>query len=129
MTWLALWFALEAGLMNPQLNIGLPLSEQQYYIEFATRMYVAEHVYVGGSVETRFIPDDGDVIQFCPYSSVYWFEAGVEFKHFEIGFRHYCQHPSLIYGSVPLRDYEGGYEQLFIRVDGTVPLVRGRSGK
>ncbi len=130
LSWFAIWFALEAGLFNPQMNLDKSYEEQQFYIQMQTRVYVRDVFFVGGQIQTRIVPSEGDMIQFCPYSSLYLFEAGLDFDWLQIGFRHWCQHPSLVYGQVHHRDYEGGFEQLYVRFEGKVSLVkRERRGR
>lgn len=122
-SWLALAFSLELGFL-PQGAFVIyeppPIVYQDFsgsfYTELDARLYAWNLVYIGGGVKT-FIWRDGSGWSFYPNTSIYKFAAGLEAGPVEIGFRHYCQHPTAPFMQVAVGRcvYEGFYEELFVR--------------
>ena len=125
MTWLALFFAFEMGVV-PQVGIiAYPEPFEHDVIEWGVLYTQLEmeallfgHVFLGGSVRTYVLPTEG--IDFSPRSSVYDFHAGLRWRMLEAGWRHRCFHPMMPYLpvlDVELHGVEGGYDELYVRIE------------
>jgi hypothetical protein len=126
MTWLAFVFALEMGflpagsfhLYEPMVQTVEPAAE--YYADLGARAVLWDRLYVGGSVRTYF-SDIRASYQFKPLSAAYLFEAGYSYGWLSTGWRHYCTHPVVALGGASFaRLWEGGYEEVFVRVEGRI---------
>jgi hypothetical protein len=127
MTWLAFVLALEAAylpmgsfhLYEPALQVVEPGIE--FYVDLEARAVLWDLLYVGGSVRSNF-HDVGDSRFFNPTAAAYTVEAGFERDGFKAGWRHYCTHPVIPYlsGTSMGRVWEGGYEEVFLRVEGRI---------
>ncbi len=130
MHWLALFFALEAGWMpaGDFVMYDPPSMETvagSFYTEFEARVTAWGFLFVGGSVKTFVWLYEGEYT-FAPERSLYSLEAGVKFGPVEVGFRHYCTHPTWIYlwafryGDAEYGQaarWEGAYEEVYLRFE------------
>lgn len=133
MTWLALVFALELGaLPSGGFLMYDPPAYQDWtgsgYTELSASVELAKTLYAGGGVRTTVLSDGS--LNFWPEGAYYYFTAGVRWKGIEIFWRHYCIHPVVPY--LPLTGdvrqvWEGSYDEIGIRISGTLPLLKGRS--
>jgi len=84
---------------------------------------------VGGGMRNYFWKDRGE-IGFCPYQMTFRFDAGWRNEFLDIGFRHYCMHPVvpwLALTEAPMCEWEGAYEELFVRIHGRLPLIKRKT--
>lgn len=121
MTWLAILFALEAG-MIPQ-NAWYLYEDNQvsnstgYYttLEFEAQAW---WLFAGGSVRTDMQTDN--LTNYDPHWMTYTFNAGVRWNMVEVGWRHMCSHPIQTY-VMDHRFYqnpvvEGSFDEVYARV-------------
>jgi hypothetical protein len=130
MSWLAFVFALEMGwlplgsfhLYEPMVGTAEPATE--FYADLGARAVFWDRLYLGGSVRTNFA-DQRYMPDFKPLSALYLFEAGYKHDWLQVGWRHYCTHPvpALVGGSFA-RLWEGGYEEVFVRIEGGLTPTR-----
>ena len=91
------------------------------YIDFDVHLVLFNYVFVGGSSKISMLSSEGDYT-FFPNTALFRVDAGFEFKSWTLGFRHYCMHPImpyLIFYYADL-DYEGNYEELYIRFEAKI---------
>jgi len=125
MNWIALFFALELGIV-PQAGVLMYEPEERFamegafYTELEAEVLVFNTLFAGGGVRTYVTPGSSVVWSFAPNTTVYDFGAGLRFKDtLELGWRHRCFHPTIAY--LPLfeqevRGMEGAYDEIYIRV-------------
>lgn len=115
MTWLALSYFIMAGTIAQDHSIFLPGSiresniamfstpQNAFEITLGAEFLIAEHFFIGGSVET--MEDPKTSIFFSPFQSNYKFGGGMRWAGFELGLRHECDHITL----GELQQTNGGY--------------------
>ncbi len=124
MSWIALFFALEVGLLpngfiDTYVDEGRTLLIQNSeYLSLETELTFFNFLFVGGAVKTYMYRYSG-VKDFFPSTVEYDLGLGVRFKSVELGFRHYCTHPIVpwLYRREVSPQWEGSYEELYIRVE------------
>jgi len=133
MNWIALFFALELGLV-PQAGVLMyePVEtfdvEWAFYTELQAEILVFNMLFVGGGVKTYVTPGNSGYT-FAPNTSVYDFGTGLRFKDtdfpvlliqsLELGWRHRCFHPTIAYLPIfgqEIKGMEGSYDEVYIRV-------------
>lgn len=125
MTWLAFVFALELGLL-PNYGFVMYQPDPEYVID-QHALYTdleasveAGGFYLGGAMRCYFWAHRNDY-GFSPFQMTYRFDAGWRNDRLNIGFRHYCMHPVVPWSShMPEKNWEGAYEELFIRLEGKI---------
>jgi len=134
MNWLVFVFALECGLL-PNTGFAMYQPDLEYVVGavgFYTDLSASVEsygFYVGGGMRNYFWKDR-EGISFWPYQMTFRFDAGWRNDFLDIGFRHYCMHPVVPFlelTGAPLCEWEGAYEELFIRVHGRLPLIKGKT--
>lgn len=133
MTWLALWFALQAGFMPNDLMVVyrpgiVSLDQQTEYVNLQGELRAFDNrVFLGGSIKTE-MQQDGARANFMPESSTYLFTAGLRLGGVEIGYLHVCSHPVVpsYYLLNPVIGYDQGYDDFYIRFSGSVDLLKAR---
>ena len=131
MSWLVFVFALEAGLLP---HYGFVMYEPDLQAVFADHSFYthleasveAYGFYVGGAMRCYFWKCR-DGYDFSPYQMTFRFDAGWRNDFLNIGFRHYCMHPVvpfLALKGAPLCKWEASYEELFVRIEGRLPLIK-----
>jgi len=123
MSWLALFFALELGLV-PQAGVLMYEPEEVFkiegtlYTQLEAEVLILNTLFIGGGVRTYVTPGNGE-FNFSPNNSVYDFGVGFRFKDtVELGWRHRCFHPSFPYLSFNDRELsgvEGSYDEVYVR--------------
>lgn len=123
---------------NYQMELGyLPLdgwnlhetiytaSGLNFYMTLKAEVLLLDFIFAGGHMRTNAsFKTDGTLIM-NPSEIWFGFNAGLRFGGLEIGFRHACFHPLMIYinqmgqGSI---NAEGAYEELYISFKGSVKL-------
>lgn len=124
MSWLALAFALELGVlpMNGWVMYDPPalvFEAPEFYQQLEARAILWDHLFAGGKVRIYdWMREDGG---FWPSQGAFTFEAGLSFRGLELGFRHYCTHPILPYLEyVPAGvKWEGAYQEIYLRLGGS----------
>lgn len=124
MAWLAFFFALEMGFL-PQGDMVLYEADYfsycsaqwDFYTDLEAEVELFGCAFIGGGVRTS-VYWLGDDYTFWPHKSAYRFFAGLRWGPMELGWRHYCIHPT-----IPMFQYldatalwEGAYEELYLRV-------------
>ncbi len=122
MSWLALFFAIEVGLIpNENFKLYEPPAHTQsnpsFYTQLETRVLILDFFFVGGELQTFIWLDDAD-INFWPFRTDYGFEAGISIPPIEMGFRHFCLHPRTQHRELISPHAEGSYDQFYIRIEG-----------
>jgi len=73
--------------------------------------------YLGGNMDCYFTPTS--IVNYMPFQMTYGVQAGLNFKHFQIGYEHSCFHPmtpyATIFGNEIKPKYEGAYNKVFLR--------------
>jgi len=133
MSWLWLFFALELGSVPESSWV---MYESQFvqpspvlYVQFDGDVRIGEeqaYLFIGGMIRTTVQPQDGSWT-FSPSSDQYLFRAGIRVGVAEIGFRHFCTHPvfpylgakEIITGERPTVRYEGAYDEIYVRFEGS----------
>lgn len=124
MSWLMLFFTLEVGFL-PQGDMILYEADYfsycplywDFYTDLEAEIELFGFAFLGGGVRTNeYLLGDGG--GFWPHKSAYRFFAGLRWGLLELGFRHWCIHPT-----IPIFKYldasalwEGAYEELYLRV-------------
>lgn len=134
MDWLVLAFALELGMapLDQAIMYGPPdrIVEESpvYYAELQARVTLFDLLFVGGGVETQMWNSEQ---RFWPFRAAYLWEAGLQWKMLEAGYRWYCTHPVMPMQPLALSEprWEGAYGQIYVRIagstkSGTRPLRR-----
>lgn len=122
MSWLALWAALEVGMMPGSGVVEYPewamLKRQAFYTELDAEVRAFDVLFVGGMVRTEVQRKEG-AATFTPELSSYGFTAGVRFGPVELAYIHVCQHPTLPYFSRyhPVIRWDGWYDGVYLRVE------------
>ena len=130
MTWLALLFAFELG-MIPQGSVAMydielephwSDLEELYFVggscytlmEVEARLW--ENFFIGGGMTSYFMA--GSPSSF-PHMMDFSFNAGVRFDIIEIGWRHFCTHPVTpwLFVYAPRMKWESGYEEIYLRIE------------
>ena len=125
MNWLALFFAIELGfapiyknLNVTPLNAELDITENIGYVLFDAEVVMWDILFIGGATKT-YVQTKDTLTSFHPFENDYLFNAGFRFGELEIGFRHFCLHPSRPFEIV--YDYgqstDASYEEFYIRVE------------
>jgi hypothetical protein len=134
MTWLVFVFALEAGIL-PNGGFVMYQPDPAYVVDavgFYTDLSCSVEsfgFYVGGGMRNYFWKDR-DGMGFYPYQMTFRFDAGWRNEFLEVGFRHYCMHPVvpwLALTGAPECQWEGSYEELFVRMHGRLPLIKRKT--
>lgn len=122
---LVLVAALEVGLLP---NYGLVMYEPPAYVYAELPLYMQLEAsvelhgfYVGGAVTVYMWKVKGGRT-FSPYQLSSRFDAGWRNDWLTIGFRHLCEHPVIPHFNAGQAFWERAYEQLFVRVEGRIPL-------
>lgn len=125
MTWLALAFALEVGLLpfDQTIMYQPPARSDEKWVFYTTLeaelQFLDNHAFIGGRTEIREWKDLA-AMGFWPERAGFAFNAGLRWGPVEIGFLHYCTHPVIPFE--PLREpsvlWEGAYEKIYLRVEG-----------
>lgn len=128
MDWLALFFALELGIV-PQAGVLMYEPEEAFFIEGAfyteleAEVLIFNTLFAGGGVRTYVTPG-GSGYTFAPNTTVYDFGTGLRFKDtLELGWRHRCFHPTIAYLPIfgqEVKGMEGSYDEVYLRVSGNV---------
>ncbi len=130
MTWLALWFALQAGLSPNSMMVDYPLKDQMFYpdtgyIELSAELrFFDGHFFIGGSarieVQKNVLPD----FSFTPEMLASGFNAGLRFGGLEIGALYSCQHPVVPYYDYykPILVWDGWYGEVYVKFSGETKL-------
>lgn len=114
MGWFMVVFFIEAGMVNggtAVLNGNFyPVAmyqepEMSTYAELGLEMSLWDVVFVGGSIENYQVPVS--ITSWIPHRAIYHIYGGVRYKMFEVGIRHYCDHP-VVSGDMNLSRYIGG---------------------
>ncbi len=122
MDWLALFFAVEMGILPSYNGVVGPMPEGNgvydgvsFYSEATTEVEVAGTLFVGGSVYTHFWKGE-DTHTFAPDEAVYGFWAGLRYGWVEVFWRHYCSHTvgPWMYAPEPYRVYS--YDGIALRI-------------
>jgi len=133
MNWLFFVFSLEMGIL-PQANFVMYQPDPQYvlgafglYTDLAATIE-AYGFYAGGGMRCYMWATQPQ-IGFWPYQMTFMAEAGWRNDWLTIGFRHWCMHPIVPYlaliGPPPL-SWEGGYEEIYVKIHGRLPLAKKR---
>ena len=126
MNWLALFFALELGIV-PQAGVLMYEPEKSFFMEGAfyteleAEVLLFDILFAGGGVRTYVTPGNGSYT-FSPNTTVYDFKVGMRFKDtLELGWRHRCFHPTIAYLPIfeqEIKGMEGSYDEIYIRIQG-----------
>lgn len=121
MNWIALFFALEAGIVteNAWLLYDKPVSAESpmMYTEFEAEILLLDHIFLRSRLRTdvqRF--DYGFNPVFTAYDNI----LGIRFDPVEIGFRHVCVHPLQTYLAQVgdrVSQVEGAFDEVYIRFE------------
>jgi hypothetical protein len=133
MSWLVFVFVLEAGLLPHygfvmyEPDPAAVIQDLSFYTQLEASVE-AYGFYIGGGMRCYFwkTRDDYD---FSPFQMTFRFDAGWRNEWLNVGFRHYCLHPVMPwmpFVGAPQQNWEGAYEELFIRIDGRLPLIGKR---
>jgi hypothetical protein len=125
LTELLFLFMLEVGLNNSNFMMYGPpdnvYSQALMYtdIEFEIQY---KHLFIGGATTIEMwkneITDDlSSSITFTPFTNKFTFSAGIKNDLFELGYRHMCTHPLIVYMDIPDKlNYEGGYDEVYLQM-------------
>ena len=69
------------------------------YIKLSANILLLDLFFIGGSMQNNFYIT-ADSWSGVPYFSNFMFTFGIKKDGFEIGFRHYCQHPIVSNGRI-----------------------------
>lgn len=124
---LAILFSIEFGFL-PIDNFELHQTWKtenynNYYMENTIELSIYDIFYLGG--DTRITASNINIKNF--YLSEIWFNffLTLKFKGFEIGFRHFCEHPLMPYISkngIGEIIAEGAYEEIYIKYTAKVGI-------
>lgn len=122
MTWLAVLFAIEAGMVPNngwyvyEEHRGYEADQPGYYttLEMEAQAWL---FFVGGSLRTDMTTDT--YLNYNPHWVTYDFNAGIRWEFLEVGFRHRCTHPiqTYVYNASYLKKpvVEGAYDEVYAR--------------
>jgi hypothetical protein len=125
MNWLALFFALELGIIPQgylQTYYNETLSNYELsgngYIMLETEAQLLGFVFIGGNVKT-YINKYTANTSFSPVNAEYAVKVGMRFDFIELGFRHYCTHPVVpwLYHRNVSPQWEGAYDEIYLRLE------------
>lgn len=131
MSWLVFVFALECGLLpNTGFAMYQPdLSHVTDAIGFYTDLSCSVEsfgFYIGGGMRSYFWKYR-EGVGLWPYQTTFRLDAGWRNEFLDIGIRHYSMRPVVPYLALtgaPMQNWEGAYEEIFIRVGGRLPLIK-----
>lgn len=127
MTWLVLFLTLEVGMVsgNTQvLQTGMfprgvyeePASSVYVHIDAEVQLFGV--IFFGGGIENYQVPMS--ITSWAPHRAIYFARAGVRYKWFELGVRHYCDHPVMSPGA-KLRMYTAGEQtKIYFKITGQI---------
>lgn len=118
-----LLFLLEIGII-PRENFVIYetpeyVFDQAVYIQMECELEITPYFFLGGSIRT-YAWKEKEGISFWPWRDGYMFNAGLRYKIFEFGFRHYCTHPIIPYQYPARLNWEGAYEEIYFKIGGRV---------
>lgn len=125
--WVSADVGIEAGLMplNDFVYDSAPQvpdnPEIYYWTTDAELQFADGLIFVGGELTTTTYHDEG--VRMGLLYGEYEFSAGLRYKGFEVGFRHWCGfHPFHTYANArpdwePATRAEGAYEQVYARIE------------
>ncbi|MHA1302130.1 MAG: hypothetical protein ACTSPI_00310 [Candidatus Heimdallarchaeaceae archaeon] len=124
MNWLIFAFALELGIIpidefvmyNPSIEI---VFDQSLYVEIEGEALLFDLLFIGGSIRT-YIWKNKEGISFWPWRDGFLFNAGIKYKYVELGFKHYCTHPIIPYIYPVQMNWEGAYQEFYLRFEGKI---------
>ena len=117
-----IYFCLELGFIPNSTFVmyetpSTILYKDQYgYIDFEAEIILGDLFFIGGSIKT-YIWRYGN-FEFWPEKNGFLFETGFRYKLFELGFRHYCAHPVVPYQYQIKMNWEGAYQEVYLRIEG-----------
>ena len=124
MNWLALFFALELGLV-PQAGVLMyePMEtffmEEVLYTQLEAEVLIFNTLFVGGGLRT-YVTAGHTGFTFSPNNTVYDFRTGLRLgDNVEVGWWHRCFHPSfpyLSFDNCELSGVEGAYDEVYVRL-------------
>ena len=125
MSWLALFFALEVGVLPTgylrTYEMVIPTCETLtgcFYTDMEAEIEILDLFFIGGATKMYMdlYENEGS---FKPNTVNLLFTAGIRAQQLEIGFRHYCLHPVVpwIYSNEMNLHWEGAYEEIYIRLE------------
>jgi len=120
---LLLTFAVETGFISggtwnySKLNINW-VDVGTLYVDLEAKGSICP-LYIGGAISTYFTPKS--LVNYSPFQVTYEIGAGLQSKGATLGYRHVCYHPlqpyATIIGNEIKPKYEGGYNQIFMRLE------------
>lgn len=135
MTWLAILFFIEGGLVNGANAIvdgeSFKANQTSYYQEPEMSTYFDigfelqlfnNHLFVGGGIENYQVPESLTVWQ--PHRAIYDFNAGARLSVFEIGVRHFCDHPVISSERLPTYVWNA-QTKIYLKIEYTFNLIGG----
>ena len=138
MNWLLFLFAFEMGMIphggfvmyecDPLFVEKLPLVSTMY-TDLSVEFQIIEIFYIDGSVRIpMFLPMSWNDPSFQPHATYYDFQTGAKFGPVDIFWHHTCRHPQMtyMYKYKLLSGWEGSYDEIGIRVEGQIPLIKGK---
>ena len=126
MDWVTLFFAIELGFapMYGSLNVTLDdidtdLTEKIGYVLFETEVILWDHLFIGGATKTYVQSTKNDIFDYFPFESDYLFNTGLKFDNLEIGWKHFCLHPTRPYEIYyqPQQSADAWYDEFYIRIE------------
>ena len=125
MNWIALFFAIELGfapsyanLNVVPLNAELDVTENIGYVLFDAEVVVWDKLFIGGATKT-YVQTTKDIFNFHPFESDYLLNTGLRFGQLEIGYKHFCLHPTrpleIVYQYSQSTDVS--YKEFYIRME------------
>jgi hypothetical protein len=101
-------------------------SSNNFYVEMDVEFIIYDLWFIGGSMRNVFSFTGHGIV--CEPTNM-WFGActGVRFYGFEVGIRHACYHPVMVYSTVYEQENrqvntEGAYTEIYVRWEGKLKL-------
>lgn len=112
---------------DPRVPSEIPFG---LFTDFSAEVVLLETVFVGSSVKIPFLLSDWSgpqgIPSCIPMEILYGFNAGIRIGELlEIGVRHFCIHPALVYAYVSdlsSRNVEGAFTEFYVQVKGTINI-------
>lgn len=131
MSWLIILLSFQISIANENLNYGISYYDYETLdltnsinVDFNIDSKLFNFIFIRGGIDTTVNKVIGR-LNFSPDHDYYDFSAGVFYKGFELGYKHVCYHPIFPYNQseeYELTLLEGGYDQLYLKVEAELKL-------
>jgi hypothetical protein len=122
MSWIALIFALEFGMVPSEIHAeywpdyDVLYRNQGLYGTLEARVELFNFLFVGGDIEAAMVGLSFD--SYKPSGVSFNFEAGMFFGPVQVGYIHNCKHPAVSTYEVHWPWRQSSHDRVYVRIEG-----------